>query len=261
MNYTAVIQARMGSIRLPGKVLMKINGITVLECLLEQISYSKYLTDKIIATTTEKNDDQIIDVAKSMGVSFFRGNQSDVLDRYYQCAKKFSINNIVRISADAPLIDPSIVDRTIQIYEKSNFDYVNNFSKNRFPVGTEVEVFSFSALEKVWKNAIKPSEREHVTPYFYNNPDVFSIGHLENTLDLSNLHWTVDRAEDLEFVKTIFQSINKRPILLDDILQLLTKRPSLLEINKKIDPHEGYKKSISDDLNSNNGAMKRDITG
>ena len=94
MNYTAVIQARMGSNRLPGKVLMKINGITVLECLLGQLSYSKHLTNKIIATTTEKNDDQIVDIAKSMGISFFRGNQSDVLDRYYQCAKEFSIKNI-----------------------------------------------------------------------------------------------------------------------------------------------------------------------
>ena len=259
MNCTAVIQARMGSNRLPGKVLMKINGITVLECLLGQLSYSKHLTNKIIATTTEKNDDQIVDIAKSMGISFFRGNQSDVLDRYYQCAKEFSIKNIVRISADAPLIDPTIVDKTIQVYEKSNFDYVNDFSKNRFPVGTEVEVFSFTALEKAWKNAIKPSEREHVTSYFYNNPDVFSIGHLENTSDLSNLHWTVDRAEDLEFVKTIYGGISKRPILLDDILRLLAERPSLLEINKKIDPREGYKKSLSEDLDPNNNAMKRDI--
>lgn len=251
MDFTAIIQARMDSARLPGKVLMKINGITVIECLLEQLSYSKLLTDKIIATTTETADDQITRVVKSLGINFFRGNQSDVLDRYYQCAKQFSIKNIIRISGDAPLIDPSIVDRTIQLYQKSNLEYVNNFSKNRFPIGTEVEVFSFSTLEKAWQNAIKPSEREHVTSYIYNNSDKFSIDYLENTSDLSNLHWTVDRKEDLEFVKAIYKNINGKPILLEDILKLLDEQPSLLEINKKIDPHEGYKKSLLEDLNSN----------
>jgi spore coat polysaccharide biosynthesis protein SpsF len=250
MDFTAVIQARMGSTRLPNKVLMKINGITVIECLLEQISHSKLLTNKIIATTTTTDDDKIILIAKSLGINVFRGSQTDVLDRYYQCAKQFSIKNIVRISGDAPLIDPTIMDRTINLYEKSKFDYVNNFSTNRFPIGTEVEVFSFSTLEKVWQNAVKPSEREHVTSYIYTNPDKFSIGHLNNVSDLSNLHWTVDRKEDLEFVRAIYKNINRKPILLEDILKLLDDQPSLLEINKEIDPREGYKKSLLDDLNS-----------
>jgi spore coat polysaccharide biosynthesis protein SpsF len=250
MNFTAIIQARTGSTRLPNKILMKINGITVIESLLNQLSNSKLLTDKIIATTKEKDDDQIIVIAKALGVNHFRGSQFDVLDRYYECAKQFSINQIVRISGDAPLIDPQIVDKTIQLYQKSNFDYVNNFNRFRFPIGTEVEVFSFSILEKAWQNATKSSEREHVTPYIYNNPDKFSIGHLENTSDLSDLHWTVDRKEDLEFVKTVYKNISKRPILLEDILKLLEEHPSLLDINRKIDPHEGYKKSLLEDIKS-----------
>lgn len=250
MNFTAIIQARTGSNRLPNKVLMKINGITLIEFLLDQLSHSKLLNNKIIATTTEKTDDRLVMIAKSLGINYFRGSQLDVLDRYYKCAKSFSINHIVRISGDAPLIDPQIVDMTIQLYQKSNFDYVNNFNKHRFPIGTEVEVFSFSTLEKAWRNANKPSEREHVTPYIYNNLDKFSIGHLENTSDLSKLHWTVDRIEDLEFVKTIYQNINKRPILLDDILKLLDEQPSLLDINKNIDPQEGYKKSLLEDSRS-----------
>lgn len=248
MDFTAIIQARMNSTRLPGKVLMKINGITTIECLLEQLSHSKLLTNKIIATTTEEVDDQLVKITKSLKVDSFRGNQSDVLDRYYMCAKQFSIKNIVRISGDAPLIDPNLVDRTIQLYLKSNFDYVNNFAKNRFPIGTEVEVFSFSTLERAWQNAAKPSEREHVTSYIYNNSDKFSIGSLEHTRDLSNLHWTIDRKEDLDLVKTIYKNIDRRPILLEDILKLFEEQPELLEINKKIDPHEGYKKSLLEDL-------------
>lgn len=247
MNIAAIIQARMGSIRLPKKVLMKINGITVLESLVNQLSFSKYLNQKIIATTTDKSDDILIDFIKSLNMMYFRGNQFDVLDRYYQCAKYYSIKNIVRISGDAPLIDPEIVDKTIELYLRSNLDYVNNFNKNRFPIGTEVEVFSFATLETTWKNAKKYSEREHVTPYIYNNPRLFSIGHLENNTDLSNLHWTVDRVEDLEFVRIIHSKISKKPVLLQDILDLLKKEPAILEINKNVNPHEGYEKSLQED--------------
>lgn len=183
-----------------------------------------------------------------MNADYFRGNQFDVLDRYYQCAKYYGIENIVRISGDAPLIDPRIVDKVIDYYKNSQFDYVNNFNyKNRYPVGTEVEIFSFKTLETAWKKAKKPSEREHVTPYIYSNPNEFSISHLEYGYDLSNLHWTVDRLEDLEFVRTIYKKIDKRPILLEDILKLLEKEPALLVINKKIDPHQGYKKSLQED--------------
>lgn len=248
MDIFAIIQARTGSTRLPKKILMKINGMTVLESLLHQLSYSKYLTKKIVATTTKTSDDVLIEFLSSLGTDYFRGSELDVLDRYYQCAKYYRAQNIVRISGDAPFIDPQIVDKIVEYFTNSDFDYVNNFNKkNRYPVGAEVEVFTFKTLEEAWKNAIKASEREHVTPYVYNNPQQFRLGHLEYTHDLSHLHWTVDRSEDLEFVKAIYKKINKSPILLEDILALLEKKPELLEINKKTDPHEGYKKSLRQD--------------
>jgi spore coat polysaccharide biosynthesis protein SpsF (cytidylyltransferase family) len=244
---TAIIQARLNSSRLKRKILLKIQDKNLLQHLFSQLSYSRQIDKKIIATTIDKMDNEIEEFAKSENITCFRGNSFDVLDRYYQCAKFFHLETIVRISGDAPLIDPSIVDKTIQLFKKSDFEYVNNFSKNRFPIGTEVEVFSFSTLEKVWLNATKHSEREHVTSYIYNNPGKFSIGHLENTTNNSNLHWSVDRIEDLEFVKEIYENIKKRPILLDDILKLLKKKPFLLDSNKNIDPHEGYKKSLLND--------------
>ncbi len=243
----AIIQARLNSSRLKGKTLLKIQDKNLLQHLFSQLSYSTQIDRKIIATTIDKMDNEIEEFAKSENITCFRGDSLDVLDRYYQCAKFFNLETIVRISGDAPLIDPSIVDKTIQLFKKSDFEYVNNFNKNRFPVGTEVEVFSFSTLEKVWLNATKHSEREHVTSYIYNNPEKFSIGYLENTTNNSNLHWSVDRIEDLEFVGQIFKNIKKRPILLDDILKLLKEKPFLLDINKNIDPHEGYKKSLLDD--------------
>jgi len=244
---TAIIQARLNSSRLKGKTLLKIQDKNLLQHLFSQLSYSTQIDRKIIATTIDKMDNEIEEFAKSENITCFRGDSLDVLDRYYQCAKFFNLETIVRISGDAPLIDPSIVDKTIQLFKKSDFEYVNNFNKNRFPVGTEVEVFSFSTLEKVWLNATKHSEREHVTSYIYNNPEKFSIGHLENTINNSNLHWSIDRIEDLEFVRQIFKNIKKRPILLDDILKLLKEKPFLLDNNKNIDPHEGYKKSLLDD--------------
>lgn len=248
MNIFAIVQARVGSTRLPKKVLMKINGVTILESLLRQLSYSKFVTKKIVATTTENSDDVLAEFLTSLGVEHFRGSELDVLDRYYQCAKHYHAENIVRISGDAPFIDPTIVDKTIEYFINSGLDYVNNFdNKNRYPVGAEVEVFTFKILEDAWKNAKKASEREHVTPYIYNNPQWFGVGHLEYTRDLSHLHWTVDRVEDLEFVKAIYKKINKKPILLEDILSLLDKEPSLLKINNKVDPHEGYKKSLRED--------------
>lgn len=237
----------MGSSRLPGKVLMKLNDISVLQCLINQLDYSKLLNRKIIATSTNEEDDVIFESVKAIGVDSFRGNNLDVLDRYYQCAKYFSAQHVVRITADCPLIDPQIVDKTIEFYKKNNFDYVNNFHKKTFPSGTEVEVFSFSTLERVWKNAKKPSEREHVTSYIYTNPEQFSIGFTEYHEDLSNLHWTVDRIEDLNFVRTLYSKIHKKPILLEDILNVIKDEPLILEINKNTNPKEGYLKSLQND--------------
>ena len=228
-----IVQARIGSSRLPGKTLMKIDDKnTILDFVINQLSYSKLIDKIVIATTNLQEDDVIKNFVTTMNVDVFRGSSNDVLDRYYQCAKEFSIDTIVRITADNPLIDPTIVDDLIKKFTSNSYDSLTNAYVRTFPYGTEVEIFSFKALEKAWKNATKPSEREHVTPYFYNNPQSFKIHFEENSKNISNLRWTVDRENDFLLVKSIVSKIKKRPILMTDILDLFSKEPKLFEINE-----------------------------
>jgi spore coat polysaccharide biosynthesis protein SpsF len=247
VKITAVIQARMGSTRLPGKILMKINGIAVLQCQLQQLDHSSMLDDIILATTTNPEDDVIVDFAHENSIKVFRGSSLDVLDRYYQCSQHFSLEHIVRITSDCPLIDPTIVDKTIELYKSGKFDYVNNFGGIAYPSGTDVEVFSINTLTKAWVNATKSSEREHVTAYMYNNPKLFSIGYVENNLDILGLHYSVDRIEDLQFVKALYKKIPNRPILLSNIVKSIKDDLTLLNINKNTNPKEGYLKSLEND--------------
>ena len=240
---TAIIQIRLNSSRLKRKALLKIQNLTLIEHLFSQLSYSTQIDKKIIATTTESIDNDIENLANNIGIECFRGNSLNVLDRYYNCAKSFDIDTIVRISGDAPLIDPVIVDKTIEYYKKNNFDYVSNFFRRTFPIGTEIEIFSFKTLEKCWKTAQQSYEKEHVTPFIYEHPELFNIGFIEHSENLSNLHWTVDRIEDLNFVEIILQKIKERPVSMNQILNLLKLEPDLLKINGSIDPLESFKKS------------------
>ena len=246
-NISAIIQARIGSTRLPGKVLMKLNEDTVLSLLLKQLKHSKFLTEIIIATTTNPEDDVIEKFAISNNIKLFRGDSDNVLDRYYQCAKKFSLTHIVRITADNPLIDPDMIDQAIKKYSTFNYDYLTNSIDRTFPNGTEVEIFSFDALEIAWKYAKKKSEREHVTPYFYNNPKKFKIHHFKQKKNQSKFRYTIDRKEDYALVVEILSRIKKRPIRTSDIIDLLTTNPQLLKLNSHIIINEGYIKSIKED--------------
>jgi len=242
-----IIQARMGSTRLPGKVLMELDlQNTVLDFVISQIKHCKNCNKIIIATTNLSEDDEIESLALKNQIQCFRGNSTDVLDRFYQCAKKFQITDIIRVTADNPLIDPTLVDQVIEKFEKEKYDYVNNFIPRTFPYGTEVEIFSFKTLEVAWINAEKPSEREHVTPYIYNNTR-FNIASIKNSKDLSNLRWTVDHKNDFELVKKIISKTNDRPILLDKILKIIETEPSIIQINKDNIPNEGYIKSLKED--------------
>jgi len=234
MSADAIIQARMSSKRLQGKVLLGLNGETSLECLMNQLNFSKSLDRKVIATTTSNEDDVIFDLAKSKGFDVFRGSKVDVLDRYYQCAAKYKMKTIVRITADDPLIDPELVDMVIQTFESTNFDYVSNCQIRTFPFGTEAEIFSFETLTRIWQNAKTSFEREHVTTYIVNNPKYFSCECVKSNKNLSHLRWTVDKKEDFEFVKTLYQKLKKHPILLKDILEIIEENPSILQINKEV---------------------------
>ena len=228
-----IIQARMGSTRLPGKVMKMIDEENpVLYYVLKQLQSSTLLEKMVVATTILDEDDVIENYVKNMGIDVFRGNRNDVLDRYFECAKKFDIDVIIRITADNPLIDPTMVDGMIKKFMSNTYDYLTNAHVRTFPYGTEVEIFSFKALEKAWENATKSSEREHVTQFFYNNFQLFKNHNVENSKNISNLRWTIDRQNDFLLVKSIISKIKQRPILMNDILDLFLKEPKLFEINK-----------------------------
>jgi spore coat polysaccharide biosynthesis protein SpsF len=235
-NITAIIQARVGSTRLPGKALMDIEGKPMLWHVINRIKCSKYINKILIATTTNKKDDQIENFCKNYGIEFYRGMEDDVLDRYYQAAKLWKANTIVRICSDNPLIDPQIIDKVISSYLE-NKDILNGASTNvhlTYPLGLNAEVISFSTLEKVWQEAKKDYQREHVTIYIYENPNNFKINSVENEKNISHFHWTVDEYKDLKFIREIYKILYKKKniFLIKDILNLLEREPYLKEINK-----------------------------
>ena len=247
-----IIQARMGSSRLPGKVMMKPDDHNpIVFHVIKQLQNCKLLDEIVVATTNLSEDDELAKFVKNMGVLLFRGNSYDVLDRYYQCAKEFSFSDIVRITSDNPLIDPTIVDLVISKYLEGASEYVTNSFPRTFPQGTETEVFSFRILEDVWRNAKKPSEREHVTPYIYNNPDKFKINNVSYPENLSHLRWTVDTESDFNLVQILLKKIKNRPVLMKDILNLFEKEPNLKKINENYILNEGYLKSLKDEKNLN----------
>ena len=242
-----IIQARMGSSRLPGKVLMNSgNGMPLLYYVINQLRHCSKVKNLVIATTTNQEDDEIEKFADNNSVNVFRGSEKDVLDRYFQCAKKYSFSTIVRITSDCPLIDPQIVDKVIERFFSGNYDYATNTLIRTFPIGADAEVFSFSALETAWKNAQLPSEREHVTPYLRNKGNFKTIN-VENDTNISNLRLTVDRIEDFELIKEILNNISTNPIHLEDILELFSRKPELIEINKYINHNEGFNRSLKED--------------
>lgn len=228
-----IIQARMGSKRLPEKILRKLDiKNTVLDYVINQTSSSKKLEKIVIATTKQIEDNIIEEFCKERNIACFRGSEDDVLDRHYQCAKKYSFDPIVRITSDNPLNDPQIIDNAIRKMKSGKFDCVTTSLLQTFPKGIHVEVISMNALEKAWKNSSIPYEREYVTPYIYNNSKKFKIYNLVNSKNLSHISFTIDRNNDLKFVRKIVSKIQNRPILMKDILKLIDKEPELLEINK-----------------------------
>lgn len=229
-----IIQARMDSSRLPGKSMMKLNKKPVLYHVLNQVKNCKKIDKIIVATTNKKEDNKICDFVRSMKIVCFRGKSLDVLDRYYSCAKKYSLSTIVRITADNPLIDPIIIDSMIERFNRNRCDIATNSVPRTFPYGTEVEVFSFKALETIWKKTLDSIDREHVTSYFYRNPKNFKILNVTNKQDLSNYRWTLDEKADFNLIEQLVLKIPKDPILMEDILKILKNNPKLIKLNKMI---------------------------
>ena len=250
-----IIQARMSSTRLPGKVMIKVDKEnTILDCVINQLQSSKEIKNIVIATTHQKEDDVIVEFLKKKRVKYFRGSKQDVLDRYYQCAKKFNFSEIIRITSDNPLVDYEIVDMVVKHFRSNDYDYISidqplsTFQKT-YPSGYNVEVFTFSALENAWKNTKLPSEREHVTPYFYKNKEIFKQTNVENSEDLSRFRCTVDTKYDLELIQKIYSNVKKRPILLSDVIKLFKANPELVKINAHVKA-DGYLRSLKEDKKS-----------
>ena len=244
-----IIQARVGSTRLPGKVLLDVMGRTMLHYLIEKVKKAKNIEDIIIATTIKEQDLPIVVLAQKLQVKIYRGSEDDVLDRYYQAAKAFNLRHIVRITADCPLMDPEIIDKIVHYYFKSGADYCCNVLKRTFPTGEDVEVFSFSTLKYTWEHANLASEREHVTPYIMKHPEVFKLKNVTNKTDLSRKRWTLDRMEDFKFVKAVIEKLyhSDSNFHMKDILKLLKSDPGLEAINKNVISKEGYLKSLRED--------------
>jgi len=249
MKVIAIIQARMGSTRLPGKVMREILGKPMLWYLVNRLKQAKLIDKIVIATTGDDKDKPIVQFARELGIDSFAGSEQDVLDRYYQAAKKYKAEVVVRVTADCPLLDPRITDKVIRRFLKGDCDYGTNAVERTYPDGLDIEVFSFTALEKTWKEVSWSSEREHVTSYIYKNPDKFRLAHVKNNDDLSHLRWTVDEERDFEFVRQVYEHLYREGNIfyMKDILELLKKYPHLEKINQGIATNEGYAKSLRED--------------
>ncbi len=245
---TVLIQARTGSNRLPGKVLAEIEGKPLIWHVINRVKQIKSV-QQIAIITTKKDDDKILlDFAEKNEIIGFAGEESDVLDRHYQCAKNISAEPIIRITSDCPLIDPFLVEEIIQFFLKNNYDYVSNVLPPTYPDGLDTEIFTFKTLEKIAMEAKLTSDREHVTTYISKNPNKFKIGNYTNSNNLSNYRWTVDRDVDLEFVRQIYSQIKPDTVFgFNKILEILKNNPHLLEINENIQRNEGYLKSLKND--------------
>lgn len=244
-----IIQARMGSKRLPGKTLVDISGKPLLFHVINRVKASNIIDEIIVATSISLEDEPIIGLAIECGVRVYAGSPNDVLDRFFEAAKLLSADIIVRITADDPFKDPTILDKiTRYLIDHPELDYVSNTIEPSYPDGLDIEAFRFKALERAWQEATLPSEREHVTPYIWKNPDKFRIENIKNNEDLSFLRWTIDYCEDLCFAREIYRRLSGKGIfLMQDILTILRDEPDLMVVNSNIERNIGYKISVKDD--------------
>lgn len=236
MNIVAIIQARMTSTRLPGKVLKKINDKVVLDYVIGRLKKCKNISEIVLAITTNKKDDALEEYAKNNKINYFRGSEEDVLSRYFEAAKKFNAEVIVRITSDCPLIDPDIVDNIINKHLKSKADYTANIITRTYPRGLDTEVFNYDVLKAASKIAKEDHYREHVTVYIRDHPEKFKIQNIEadGKIKRPDIRITVDTKEDLELITKILNHFNNIDFKTKDVIDYLDENPDLLKINEKI---------------------------
>jgi spore coat polysaccharide biosynthesis protein SpsF len=231
MRVVAIIQARMGSTRLPGKVAALISGKPLLQHVIERVKAAKRVDEIVVATGASVANSPVIAIAQGCGVSVYLGNETDVLDRFYRCAESFNATHIVRITADDAFKDPAMIDRVVDTLLATGADYASNTIEPTFPLGIDVEAFTFDALRRAHKAATEPYDREHVTPYIYNHPTLFKLA----SVKLSDLRWTCDTREDLEWIQRIYSRLYKEGEVFSmaDVLNLLDRHPELVRLNKE----------------------------
>ena len=252
MKILAITQARIGSTRLPEKILKTINGVSLLEMHLSRIKQSKLISKLKVATTTETDSNKIVSVCDKLGVEVHKGSLNNVLDRFYETALPEKPDLVVRLTSDCPLIDAVEIDRVIQFAMDNDLDYASNTLTPTFPDGIDVEVFKFSALEKAWKEAKITSELEHVTPYIWKNStykggNLFKSDCVMNSTDYSAIRLTVDNIEDFQVIEALVKSIGSNNPWMDYV-NLLEEHPEIKKINTHLNRNEGYEKSINNDL-------------
>lgn len=245
----AVLQARLGSSRLPGKVLLPILGTPMLGRQLERLSRVKSIDKLVVATSTSPEDDAIEAFCRSFGVACSRGSVDDVLDRCYRAAAPERPDLVMRLTGDCPLTDPEVIDGLVAFFRAGSFDYASNTLKPTWPDGLDAELMRFGCLESAWSEAKLPSEREHVTPFIYKHPERFRLGSYENDVDLSGLRWTVDEPEDFALVSSIYATLypSQPDFSSRDVLQLLQANGNLTGMNAGFERNEGYQRSLLKD--------------
>lgn len=244
-HVVAIVQARVSSSRLPGKVLADILGQPMLVRVVERARMAVLLDEVVVATTTEAEDDSIEALCRERGYACTRGSNVDVLDRVYQAARQHGAEVVVRLTGDCPLIDPGIIDQTVGAFLRSDVDFAANRLpppwKRTYPIGLDTEVCSFGALERAWKEADQPHEREHVMPFLYEVPGRFRVLLVECERDYSHYRWTVDAPEDLELVRQIYARMGGRDdFSWREVLQLFEREPALAAINTQV-AHKTYR--------------------
>lgn len=248
----AIIQARMGSTRLPGKVLADVSGKALIDHIVDRVRASANVGKVVVAMTDSPQDDRLETHILERGTAgVFRGSEHDVLDRYYRCAVREHADIVVRVTADDPLKDPAIIDRAVEtLLDDPTLDYCSNTLQPTFPEGLDIEVFTFAALARAHREARLASEREHVTPYIWKHTEQFRVANFRHQEDLSAWRWTVDKPEDLEFVRVVFRHFYRTSSVFpfEDVIAFLKEHPEIQAINSGTIRNEGYMKSLREDM-------------
>lgn len=237
LRIVAIIQARMGSTRLPGKVMKQLKGNTVLHHVINRVSKVNHVDQVIVATTCRTIDDEIVEETLKIGATVYRGSEEDVLSRYYEAALEAQADVIIRVTSDCPLIDPVIISEVLEFYRNNEYDYVSNTLSRSYPRGLDVEVFSFSSLKQAYEKAKHPEYREHVTPYIYNNSEQFSIFDYHSQENYAQYRWTLDTKEDWTLINEIYNALYESEHLFGwkTAIELMKLQPTLPEINAHVE--------------------------